>query len=244
MEVSCPQCRARLLLPAEVSGRPVCCPTCRAVLQAESGRLVPTAGAATEITTEPPPAASSPSPRAVGAVELPSHADDAQELDIRAPGLPIAGRVARLHRVPIGARGLRVTATALSVWLLLNLSCAAIDPEPTALRLEDTLPWPAWVVALIVLMVGGYQLHTLDHRGWALAGSAAALFVALGFAFAFFLGLLHTAHPPPLRGDVHFWPVYLIRALAAFVVSVCGFYGAFTSWRAASDPDVRRAFRQ
>jgi hypothetical protein len=54
MEVSCPQCKAFLLLPTTVVGQAVSCPSCRSVLRAESGRLVmPQAGVPTEPVTRP-----------------------------------------------------------------------------------------------------------------------------------------------------------------------------------------------
>ncbi len=40
MDVSCPRCRAQLILPAQVVGQSVRCPKCAAVLLAEADRLV------------------------------------------------------------------------------------------------------------------------------------------------------------------------------------------------------------
>src|SRR5262245_33025073 len=75
MEVTCPQCRAHLLLPTQVVGQSVCCPKCQAVLRAERDRLV-----APDAIAVPGPAL----PRPSGARELPVEADE-QHLDLSIP---------------------------------------------------------------------------------------------------------------------------------------------------------------
>jgi hypothetical protein len=97
MDISCPRCRALLLLPADVVGREVCCPSCRSVFHAEASGLV----------SQLPDASQVPPPRLDAPIE-PLH-DDAED-DVASPAIRAQGSVAVLRRLYAAAFALRVVA--------------------------------------------------------------------------------------------------------------------------------------
>jgi hypothetical protein len=120
MEVSCPRCRANLLLPADVVGASVCCPTCKSVFRAESGRLIATEG----ISLPPAP------PQPASATALPPDDDD-ESLDLAVPPghvFPGQRNVETLRYLSWVGLWMRIVAAVDLVSVFLIVALASLAP--------------------------------------------------------------------------------------------------------------------
>jgi hypothetical protein len=206
MDVRCPRCAANLILPPDVVGQTVCCPSCRGVLLAERGRLV-----APDLPM--PPVASPPS-RPTGADE---ELDDDLDLSLSA-GQVFAG--------PGGATALaRLSQTALWVRLVAAADVGVVmiiafltilgqrhppmggrhNPEGMDALIRTSLG--AEFCSLLVfaplcamLFAAGSRLAAVKLQGMAQLGLGAGLMVSLllgGWALLALAGSTHGRHPAP-----------------------------------------------
>jgi hypothetical protein len=152
------------------------------------------------------------------------------------------GPGSRLRRARRGARGLQAAAVLFAGWYAVGCMFLAATGEFHLWRIE----WMSLAVRglgllpLAAMFVGAYHLRTLDHRGWALTGSLAALLVAGSFGIDFLRCLTLLADRLPPQDQL----LTLGRSTASLAIAVCSLFGAVSGWQSASDPDVRRAFRR
>ncbi len=175
---------------------------------------------------------------------LADYADDRPADDERlgpAIELPVPRRGGPLHRARTSARGLRAAAIVLTGWYALSCTLLAGTNRPW-FAADPCVSFAAWLIGLPLLgtmAVGAQHLARLEHRGWALAGSAAAFILGVGFGIDFCRALVQLAdrfQPEPL--------LTLAHTAVALAVAVSCLFAAIGTWQTASDPGVRREFRR
>lgn len=217
MEVSCPCCRAHLVLPVQVVGQSVRCPKCHAVLLAESNRLI----APDQIT------ARSPAPRPTGAVELPPLADDSA-LDLAIPPghvFPAQRNAEILRNLSWVGLWMRIVAAAdlLSVFAisaLMHLAQQAANAAPGA-TVTSLLCGLAVVspVSVLLWLAGGSlmqaRLHGREQQAALVVGIAAGTISGL----AVLIGFVNVLARRGTGGELAAIVVAGAVSLATFLVS-------------------------